>query len=134
MLNRGRIDGELALLREGGQVAELLVNGRAVVLYREVPASGPRFGLPDRSDVIVPVPDGYPASMIDSAGLPLGSPFLPRVRGGGNNQGIVRADGRDWQLSSYHPHDGGGGPPWDQMRFGFHTYLDHLIAWLDQLS
>ena len=134
MVNRERIERELALLRDGGQIAELLVNGRAVVLYRDVPASGGSIGLPDKADVIVPVPDGYPGSMIDSAGLPVGAPFLPRVKGGGNNQGLVHADGREWQLASYHPHNGGGGPPWDQMRFGFHTYLDHLIAWLDRLS
>jgi hypothetical protein len=43
-------------------------------------------------------------------------------------------DGRQWQLASYHPHQNGGGPPWDQMRHGFHTYLDHLIAWLAKLN
>jgi hypothetical protein len=33
--------------------------------------------------------------------------LLPRVKGGQNNQGRVTADGRDWQLASYHPHNGG---------------------------
>jgi hypothetical protein len=84
--------------------------------------------------VVVPVPPGYPGSLIDLAGLQVGSPFLPRVKGGQNNQGIVAADGRQWQFASYHPHNGGGGPAWDQMRHGFHTYLDQLIAWLHHLN
>lgn len=129
-----RIDRELALLREGGQKAELFREGRAVVLYRDVPTGGARLGLPTVTDVVVPVPSGYPGALIDLAGLPVGSPFLARVKGGQNNQGIVTADGRQWQLASYHPHTGGGGPPWDPMKHGFHTYIDHLIAWLDRLS
>lgn len=129
-----RIEREIAVLRAGSQTAELInAAGRAIVLYRDVPTLGAKFGLPDVTDVIVPVPAGYPASLIDLAGLPTNSPFLPRVKGGQNNQGIIEADGRRWQLASYHPHNGGGGPPWDQTRHGFHTYLDHLIAWLDRL-
>lgn len=133
-MSRERIERELTLLREGGQVAEFVAGSREVVLYRQVPSGGPRVGLPATEDVVVPVPSGYPASMIDLAGLPVGSPFLGRVRGSQNNQGVVEAGGRQWQLASYHPHNGGGGPPWDQMRYGFHTYLDHLIAWLDKFN
>jgi hypothetical protein len=133
-MNRERIERELGILREGGQVAELILGDRTVVLYRNVPTGGKQVHLPEEIDVIVPVPGGYPAGMIDLAGLPLGSPLLPRVKGGQNSQGIVNADGRQWQLASYHPHNGGGGPPWDQTRHGFHTYLDHLIAWLHRLS
>lgn len=132
-MSRERIIRELHTLREGGQVAELLSEGRDLVIYRDVPTSGDRLGLPTVTDAIVPVPNGYPASHIDLAGLPVGSPFLSRVKGGQNSQGIVTAAGISWQLASYHPHNGGGGPPWDQMRHGFHTYLDHLIAWLDAL-
>jgi hypothetical protein len=133
-VNVDRIRAELEILQEGGQKAELVQDGRAVVLYREVPTAGSQAGLATATDVIVPVPEGYPAGVIDLAGLPVGSPFLPRVVGGQNNQGILEADGRQWQLASYHPHNGGGGPPWDQMRHGFHTYFDHLVAWLDRLS
>ena len=130
-----RIDRELAILRAGSQIAELIDgNGRLIVLYQDVPTAGAQFGLPEATDVIVPVPPGYPASCIDLAGLPVGSPFLPRVKGGQNNQGIVQAAGRQWQLASYHPHNGGGGPPWDQTHHSFHTYLDHLIAWLHKLA
>jgi len=133
-MNRARIERELALLAPGGQSAELIEIDRPVILYREVPTSGEALGLPAVTDVVVPVPAGYAASMIDQAGLPVGSPLLSRVRGGQNNQGLLTADGRQWQLASYHPHNGGGGPPWDQTRHGFHTYLDHLIAWLAKLN
>ncbi len=130
-----RITRELALLEEGGQHAVLLVNAsRPIILYRDLPTGGARFGLPITTDVVVPVPDGHPASHIDLAGLPQGSPFIPRVRGGQNSQGIVTADGRTWQLASYHPHNGGGGPPYDPQVHGFHTYIDQLIAWLDRLD
>jgi hypothetical protein len=133
-MSQPRVERELGILREGGQRVEFLTATRPVVLYREVPTGGARLGLPTLTDVVVPLPAGYPAAMIDLAGLPVGSPLLPRVKGGQNNQGIVDADGRQWQLASYHPHNNGGGPPWDQLRHGFHTYLDHLISWLDNLA
>jgi hypothetical protein len=129
-----RIEREISLLKEGGQVAALVEGTRPCVLYRAVPTAGARLGLPETTDVIVPVPAGYPATLIDLAGLPVGSPFLPRVAGGPNSQGVVELDGRQWQLASYHPHTNSGGPPWDQMRHGFHTYMDHLIAWLAKLN
>jgi hypothetical protein len=128
-----RIARELLLLKEGGQVAEYHEAERAIV-YRGVPTSGSHRGLPAETDVVVPVPSGYPAAMIDLAGLPVGSPFLSLVKGGQNNQGALAVNGQDWQLASYHPHNGGGGVPWDQNKHGFHTYLDHLIAWLDRLG
>src|SRR5438552_4129108 len=117
---RERIARELEILREGQQVAELLSLERDYVLYRNVPTGGARLSLPPATDVIVPVPNGYPAAAIDLAGLPTDSLILPRVKGGKNSQGIVQADGRTWQLASYHPHQNGGGGPWDQMRLGFH--------------
>ncbi len=133
-MNKERIDRELAILREGGQAADLIVNGKAVVIYRDVPTDGGRHGLPIRTDVVVPVPSGYSASAIDLAGLPVGSPLLTRLKGGANNQGVLSIEGRTWQLASYHPHNGGGGPPWDQMKHGFHTYLEHLLSWLHQIA
>jgi hypothetical protein len=129
-----RIERELEVLREGGQAVELInENGRLYVLYQNVPTDGRTCGLPSSTDVIVPVPAGYPATHIDLAGLPVGSPLLTRLRGGTNNQGVHTVRGRSWQMASYHPHNGGGGPPWDQLRHGFHTYVDHLIAWLHRL-
>ena len=133
-MSRERILRELAVLNEGGQVAELVTNGRDYVIYRDVPTDGARLGLPSVSDVIVPVPAGYPGPPIDLAGLPQGSALLPRTKGGQNNQGIVQAAGGTWQLASYHPHANGGGPPWDQTKHGFHTYFDHIISWLARLT
>src|SRR5687768_13320589 len=95
-----RIQRELARLLEGGQSAHFFESPRGLVLYRDVPTAGGRRGLPPVTDVIVPVPSGYPGGMIDLAGLPGDSPFLPLVRGGQNNQGVVTGvDGRDWQLA-----------------------------------
>lgn len=129
-----RIVRELAILHEGGQQASYLEGSRPCVLYRAVPTDGARLGLPAATDVIVPVPPGYPGPMIDLAGLPVGSPLLPRLAGGTNNQGIIELDGRQWQLASYHPHQNGGGPLWNPMVHGFHTYMDHLIAWLGNMN
>jgi len=129
-----RIANELKRLREGGQQADYFEEPRPLVLYRRVPTAGAARGLPAEVDVLVPVPGGYPASMIDLAGLPAGSPFIPLVKGGQNNQGLVTVDGQNWQLASYHPHNGGGGAPWNQTKHGFDTYFDHLIAWLDRLG
>jgi hypothetical protein len=132
-----RIARELALLAVGGQKA-MQVNaangGAPFVLYKDVATAGVAIGLPGITDIIVPVPQGYPGAPIDLAGLPIGSPFLPRVAGGGNSQGTFDIDGVMWQLASYHPHNNGGGPPWDQMKHGFHTYLGELLAWLGRLS
>jgi hypothetical protein len=134
-MSNERIARELSQLAEGGQNAELLTNGgQYFVVYRAVPTAGGPFGLPPSTDVIVPVPAGYPGAPIDLAGLPLGSPLLARVKGGPNNQGVVNVGGIGWQLASYHPHSNGGGPPWDQIKHGFHTYFDHLISWLERLS
>lgn len=133
-MSRERIERELALLREGGLEVSHIVGPRECVLFRAVPTAGAGQGLPKMTDVVVPVPAGYPAAMIDLAGLPLGSALLPHVRGGQNSQGVIEADGRQWQLASYHPHNGGGGPPWNQMEHGFHTYLGHVLSWLAHLS
>lgn len=133
-MSRERILRELTILQEGNQKVQLVSAGRDYVLYRDIPTAGLRFSLPTSADVIVPVPNGYPAAPIDLAGLPAGSPLLGRVKGGQNNQGVVHADGRTWQLASYHPHNNGGGGPWDQMRHGFHTYIDHLLSWLERLD
>lgn len=132
-----RITVELDVLREGGMEAEVITanNKRDFILYRSVPTAGASRGLPVLQDVIVPVPAGYPGGgAIDLAGLPTNSPLLPLVKGGSNSQGLVEIAGLTWQLASYHPHGNGGGPPWDQNRHGFHTYVDHLIAWLHRLG
>jgi hypothetical protein len=133
-----RIARELAALAEGGQEAELVpIEGnpqRYAVIYRAVPTAGAPLGLPAKTDVIVVVPAGYPAAVIDLAGLPVGSVLLPRLRGGGNSQGQLAAAGQSWQLASYHPHSNGGGEPYDPIKHGFHTYFQEVLAWLAVLA
>lgn len=132
-----RIVRELGLLAASGQEARVVHatnGGQPFVLYKDVPTVGATLGLPAITDVIVPIPAGYAGAPIDLAGLPIGSPFLPKVAGGANSQGTFEIDGVMWQLASYHPHSNGGGPPWDQMKHGFHTYLGELISWLGRLS
>ncbi len=134
-----RIERELAQLGEGGQRAALVPsqrggnNGMAVIYY-DVPTAGECLGLPKTTEVIVPVPGGYPAGAIDLAWLPSGSPFLGKAVGDVNVHGGMTAEGREWRLVSYHPHNGGGAPPWDSMIYGFHTYFPELVSWLGQLS
>lgn len=80
------------------------------------------------TDVLVVVPGGYAQSMLDRACLPQGSPLIGVVKG--QPQEVFTADGRSWVAISYHPYNGGGGPPWDPTRHGFHTYVDELVSWL----
>ena len=134
-----RIERELALLQEGGQKTALISGRRgndtiSCVIYFDVPTGGADKDLPTTTDVIVPVPNGYAASAIDLAGLPAGSPLLGRVKGCINTHGSIDTEQRQWRLVSYHPHSGGGAPPWNQMVHGFHTYLTELIVWLDKIS
>lgn len=134
-MNVERINAELACLRDGGQEATLFADAtRPAVLYHLVPTAGAALGLPTHVDVVVPIPGGHPAATIDLAGIEVGSPLLPRVKGGGNSQGVIELAGRQFQLASYHPHNGGGGPPFDPMKHGFHTYFDQILAWLHQLQ
>jgi hypothetical protein len=130
-----RINAEIERLREGGQLAELAADAtpRPAVIYRDVPCLlGASY--PKQKDVLVPVPDGYPAGHIDGAALLAGDELFGRLAGGTNPQGNFAADDKQWVLASYHPHQGGGGPAWDPTRHGYHTYLDHLVAWLAVLK
>src|SRR2546427_9245729 len=130
-----RLLREISMLEEGGQRASLAAAGaRQFVIYYDVPTDGATAGLPTLTDVAVPVPQPYPPGMIDGAGLPSGSPLLARVRGGQNNQGVVVIDGRQWQFASYHPHNGGGGSPWNPPVHGFHPYIDRILAWVARLT
>jgi hypothetical protein len=94
------------------------------VIYYDVPST---LGV-EKSDVLVLVPSGYAQAMLDGAFLPHGSPLINVVKG--QPQNPTTADGRNWVLISYHPHNGGGAPPWDPRRHGFHTYLDEVVSWL----
>jgi hypothetical protein len=72
-------------------------------------------------------------STLDGAFLPVGSPLLGRVVGSPQPP-TIQALGRAWQLVSYHPHAGGGAPPWSKDKHGFHTYLDELLTWVHRAN
>ena len=133
-MNKERIKSELDQL-QGRQEAALVIgdNGHPYVLYTNVLVTSSLAGIPRQSNVIVPVPPGYPADAIDLAGLPLDSPLLRRVKGQPNG-GIVTVNSIAYQIFSYHPHGNAGGGAWDQTRHGFHTYFDWLLTWLACLA
>lgn len=126
-----RIERELGLLRDGGGRADFIEQPFPAVIYRDVPAR-PGYLHLNKTDVLVRVPGGYPGQPLDGAHLPEGSPFLGRVAGAPQN--IVVAEGRRWQLVSYHPHNGGGAPPWNKDKHGLHTYIDEIISWIHSAS
>ena len=127
-----RIQRELERLRQGGGRADFIQQPFPAVIYRDVPTRPGYAHLP-MTDVLVAVPNGYPGQPLDGAHLPEGSPLLGRVAG--SPQGvIVAADARRWQLVSYHPHNGGGGPSWNKDKHGLHTYLDEILAWIHRAN
>jgi hypothetical protein len=127
-----RIQRELEKLRLGGCRAEFVQQPLSAVIYRDVPTR-PGYAHLKMTDVLVTVPNGYPGQPLDGAHLPEGSPLLGRVAGA--PQGIIVApDGRRWQLVSYHPHNGGGAPPWNKDRHGFHTYIDEILCWIHRAN
>lgn len=128
--NDARILAELDRLRGGGMNVEL-IDRPHVVIYRDVPVASARAPIA-MTDVLVPVPAGYPGGMIDLAFLPAGSPLLGRVKGA--VQAPLSAAGAAWIQVSYHPHNGGGGKPWNPSTHGFHTYVDEILAWLGALQ
>lgn len=126
-----RIDRELAALTAGAQRMTLVKSPAPAVIYHELPT---RAGAPvAKTDVLVLIPSAYPGQMIDGAYLPHGSPLIGRVKGSPQGE-HVDADGRRWQLISYHPHNGGGGPAWNPGVHGFHTYLSEILSWLSDLQ
>jgi hypothetical protein len=126
---KARIERELAILEAGGQKAELIEGERLSVVYRNIGTAG----TPASTDVVVPVPSGYPGSQLDLAGLPAGSTLFPRLAGAGNPQGTFSAGGGSWTLASYHPHSWPDNA-WDPTVHGFHTYLQHVMSWVTVLS
>lgn len=118
---KARILSELSLLSWSAQLLE----SPDAVIYTGLPST---LGLVERTDVLVPVPSGYPQAMLDYAFLPSDSPLKGRVPGA--VQENVQFGDRAWTRVSYHPHNGGGGPTWDPRIHGFHTYVDEVLAWL----
>ena len=124
---QSRVDRELELLRAGGAKVTLLTTPVPAVIYHDLPTR-PGHEVP-ATDVLVPLPEGYPGSMLDFAYLPDGSPLIGRVVGSPQDPRITALD-RVWRQISYHPHNGGGGPAWNPTKHGLHTYLGELLSWL----
>jgi hypothetical protein len=122
-----RVDRELAILRENGAKVSFQATPLAAVIFHDLPV---RPGhVEATTDVLVPIPGGYPGQFLDWACLPHDSPLVGKVPGA--LQGAISAFGRTWTRISYHPHNGGGGSVWNKNRHGLHTYIDELLAWLD---
>jgi len=126
-----RVQRELEKLKQGGGRADFIEQPFSAVIYRDVPTR-PGYRHLQMTDVLVTVPSGYPGQPLDGAHLPEGSPLLGRVAG--SPQGLVVADGRRWQLVSYHPHNGGGAPPWNKDKHGLHTYFDEILCWIHRAN
>jgi hypothetical protein len=124
-----RIEQEIERLRANGAEVEFVPGPAPAVIFHHVPT---RKGYPHtrETDVLVPVPAAYPGAMLDGACLPAGSPLLNKVEGA--PQTMLQIGGRSWQLVSYHPHNGGGGPPWNPSRHGFHSYYSEVLAWIQR--
>lgn len=129
---QARIERELAVLRENGAEVGFIDAPRPAVIYRRVPT---RPGYPGvaETDVLVVVPTAFPGAMLDGAYLPAGSPLLGKVAGQ-PAQGVLVADGRSWELVSYHPHDGGGAAAWNPSRHGIHSYYSEVLAWIQRAN
>jgi len=126
-----RIERELEKLKQGGCRVDFIQQPFPAAIYRDVPTR-PGYRHLQMTDVLVIVPGGYPGQPLDGAYLPEGSPLLGRVAG--SPQGLVVADGRRWQLVSYHPHNGGGAPPWNKDKHGLHTYFDEILCWIHRAN
>ena len=128
---RRRVERELSEFATGGQRVTLLDEPVNCVVYHDLPTK-PDAGL-GITDVLVPIPGGYPGQMIDWAYLPENSPLINKAKGQPQDHRIT-ALGRVWRQISYHPHHGGGGPSWNPTVHGFHTYRGELVAWLYDLQ
>jgi hypothetical protein len=125
-----RVQRDIASLRENGGDVTLVEAPIPCAIYHRVST---RKGYPhqNETDVLVAIPSAYPGVMLDGAYLPSGSPLLGRVEGSPQGNSI-QALGRSWQLVSYHPHNGGGGPAWNKDRHGLHTYYTEILSWIQR--
>lgn len=125
-----RVQRELGTLRDNGGEVTFVESPVACAVYHRLPS---RKGYPHvaETDVLVLLPSAYPGVMLDGAYLPSGSPLLGRVEGSPQGN-TVQALGRSWQLVSYHPHNGGGGPAWNKDRHGLHTYYTEILSWIQR--
>lgn len=121
-----RIQNEVEKLMEGGQEVKFLSSPYPCLIYKKV--ISPNKTLLKHTDVLVPIPNGYPASMIDRLAVPEGSPLIGKCKGA--PQEVITVDGVQWRLISYHPYTNGGAGPWQPSNNGFHTYLGEILSWL----
>jgi hypothetical protein len=128
-----RIRQELQILKDKGDFeVEIMQEGdHYYVLYKDVKTGGSKKGLPVTTNVLVPVPQGYPSSLIDMPALPSNSPLIGHVAGA--VQQHLNVGGIQWSVLSYHPYTNGGGPPWNPLKHGFHDYYNHVFTWLHNL-
>jgi len=125
-----RVQREVELLRESGASVTIVETPIPSIVYHGLKTS---LGCePAQTDVLVPIPSGYP-NEIDWAYLPLTSPLIGRVQGSPQDHRI-EALGTTWRQISYHPHRGGGGPPFNSTKHGFHTYVSEVLSWLHQVQ
>ncbi|MEC5125982.1 E2/UBC family protein [Verrucomicrobiales bacterium BCK34] len=122
-----RLEAELETLRTGGGKVTLVNGDRPVVIYHDVPYFVK--GNEGVTDVLVAVPSGYPARMLDNAYLLSDCPILGNAPGATQEQ--MTANGQSWQKKSVHPHASNGGNPWDQNIHGIHTYYGEILSWLN---
>lgn len=125
-----RVHREVELLRNGGASISIVESPTPAIVYLDLPTC-PGCN-PSHTDVLVPIPGGYP-SEIDWAYLPQFSPLIGRVQGSPQNHRI-EALGKLWLQISYHPHRGGGAPPFNSTKHGFHTYISEILSWLYQVQ
>ena len=125
-----RVQREVDLLRAGGASIEIVESPIPAIVYLDLQTQ--KGCVPAHTDVLVPIPSGYP-SEIDWAYLPQFSPLIGRVQGSPQNHRI-EARGKLWQQISYHPHRGGGAPPFNPTKHGFHTYISEVLSWLHQVQ
>lgn len=123
---KNRIDRELAALRAGGARVTLVTEPQAAVIYHDVPIE--KSNVTTTTDVLVPIPPGYPAGIPDNAFLPEGSPLINSTVGA--VQEVQEFKGKRWQKKSVHPYQGANGVPWDANIHGFHTYHSEILCWL----
>lgn len=122
-----RIAQEVQRILDGGAQVQRLGAPDNALVYQGMPV----LGKPDLApvDVLVQIPPGYPAQMIDYAALPVDSPLIGRVKGAA--QDVFTSGGRQWRRISYHPHGNGGAGPWNPQEHGFDTYYAEVLSWLE---
>lgn len=132
-----RIETELEKLWENSKIKAKLIKTKQgeFVRYYSIETNGIHFNLPEETDILVRVPQGYPTSLIDMPAIPKDSKLFQHVVGASNPQGIVDVDGVIWEFVSYHPYNSSqGGLDWNPSIHGFHHYAIELFMWLHKLK